>query len=452
MIRIERITANSLGERAGFLAGDRIQRINGQEIGDTIDFQVHSADASLCFDVERDGEFYEVEVERQGGEELGFVFEDMKLRSCNNQCVFCFIHQMPKGLRRSLYFEDDDYRLSFLHGSYVTLTNIKERDLDRIIEQRLSPQYISVHATDPQLRQRLLGRRKSTPDIMERIRKLVAHGIEIHAQVVVCPGWNDGPHLERTVFDLSTFYPGVRSVAMVPVGLTRFRQGLPSLEPVTPEVARTCIAQAEVWGTRFQQTLGERFAYLADEFFLLVDQAIPPAAYYDAFPQLENGIGMVRSFLETWETGKDRLPDSLPEPMRLGLVTGRLAGQFLPPVVSRLNRIDGMEAELIVVENDFFGRGITVSGLLSGADMLQRIQGAGSKDRVLLPPNCINGEGLTLDSMTVSRLQEEAGVPIVVGQYDLAGSVLDLIQGRETGRSGSGRQLSELGYYVGRKR
>lgn len=452
MIRVEQIEANSLGERAGFLPGDRIQRINGQEIMDTIDFQVHSADASLLFDVERDGELYEVEVERQAGEGFGFTFEEMKLRSCNNQCVFCFIHQMPKGMRRSLYFEDDDYRLSFLHGSYVTLTNVKKRDIDRIIEQRLSPQYISVHATDPQLRQLMLGRRKPTGDIMERLRKLVVSGIEIHAQVVVCPGWNDGPHLERTVRDLSGFYPGVRSVALVPVGLTRFRQGLPSLAPVTAEKARTYIAQAETWGGEFQQTLGERFAYPADELFLLVGQSIPPAAYYDAFPQIENGIGMVRFFLDTWEQGKNRLPQSLPAPVTLGLVTGKLAGRFLPPIVSWLNRIDGLKVELLEVENDFFGRGITVSGLLSGADILQKIQRPGSWDGVLLPPNCINGEGLTIDDMTVPQLQDRAGAPLMVGQYDLVESLLDFIHGRKMAWRGSGRQLSELGYYVGRSR
>ena len=452
MVRVEKIEANSLGERSGFLPGDRVYRINGQEIKDTIDFQVHSADATLLFDVERDGEFYEVEVTRETGEGFGFIFAEMKLRSCNNQCVFCFIHQMPKGMRRSLYFEDDDYRLSFLHGSYVTLTNVKEHDIDRIIEQGLSPQYLSVHATDPHLRQHMLGRRKPTVDIMERIRKLVAGGIEIHAQVVVCPGWNDGSQLERTVRDLSCFYPGVRSVALVPVGLTKFRQGLSSLEPVTVEKARTYIAQTETWSEQFIQTLGERFAYPADELFLLTDQPIPSATYYDAFPQIENGIGMVRSFLDTWEQGKDRLPDGLPEPVRLGLVTGRLAGRFLPPIISWLNRIERLEVELLEVDNDFFGRGITVSGLLSGADILQKIQPGGAWDGVLLPPNCVNGEGLTIDDMTLPQLREQAELALQVGKYDLVESLLDFINGREMNWQGSGRQLSELGYYVGKKR
>ena len=217
MIVIKEIEPNSLGHKAGFQSGDGIRSINGQQIRDLIDFQVHSAEEALCIEVEREREVYEVDLARTAGENFGLSFEDLKLRRCNNKCVFCFIHQMPDGMRSSLYFEDDDYRLSFLHGSYVTLTNIKDKDIDRIIEQRLSPQYISVHATDPDVRQLMLGRRLPV-DILERIERLAANQIEMHAQVVICPGWNDGEHLQRTVRDLRRFYPALRSVALVPVG------------------------------------------------------------------------------------------------------------------------------------------------------------------------------------------------------------------------------------------
>jgi len=449
MVVIRDIEPGGLGERAGFLAGDQIHAINGHPIGDLIDFQVYSAEESLFFEVVREGEEYEVEVERSPGEEMGLGFEDLRLRSCNNKCVFCFIHQMPKGMRRSLYFEDDDYRLSFLHGSYVTLTNTREQDLDRIIEQGLSPQYISVHATDPRLRQVMLGRKKPTADIMSRLERLAAHGIEMHTQVVLCPGHNDGEHLARTVADLSRLYPAVRSVALVPVGLTRFREHLPTLDPVTPELARQYVRQAEAWGDEFSRTLGERLVYAADEMFLLTGRLPPPRGYYDAFPQIENGIGMVRSFLDRWEEGRPSLPSELDAPLRLGLVTGKLAAFFLEPIAAQLNQIKGLEAEVLVVANRTFGEGITVSGLLSGEDILQRVAGGGW-DRVLLPPNCINGEGLTLDDLTLPALEQRAGLPIGVGQYDLSATLSAALRGGDLDLRGSGRQLTELGYYLGR--
>lgn len=449
MVVIKDIEPGTLGERAGFLRGDQIHAINGQQIGDLIDFQVHGAEEFLLFEVEREGEHYEVEMERAPGEELGLEFEDLRLRSCNNKCVFCFIHQMPKGMRRSLYFEDDDYRLSFLHGSYVTLTNIQEKDLDRIIDQGLSPQYISVHATDPQLRQVMLGRKKPTVDILERLGRLAENGIEMHTQVVVCPGYNDGVHLERTTGDLSRLYPALRSVALVPVGLTRFRQNLPDLRPVTPELARQYVAQAEGWGERYKRELGERLVYAADELFLLTGLAPPARSYYDAFPQIENGIGMVRSFLDRWEEDKVQLPSSLSSPLRLALVTGKLASFFMGPIVSSLNQIRGLRVDLLPVVNDTFGPGITVSGLLTGQDILRRLEG-GAWDLVLLPPNCVNGEGLTLDDLTLSELQRRAGFPIAVGQYDLVLTLKGVLEGQPLALQGSGRQLSELGYYVGR--
>ena len=318
MVVVKQIEPDSLGARAGFCIGDRILRINGEEVRDLIDVQVSSAEEVVCVEIERDKELYEAEIERQSGESLGLVFEDMRLRSCNNKCVFCFIHQMPKGMRRSLYFEDDDFRLSFLHGSYVTLTNVRESDIDRIIEQGLTPQYISVHATDPALRQVMLGRTKATVDINERLHKLAANGIEMHTQVVLCPGWNDGPHLERTVADLSTYYPAVRSVALVPVGLTDHRHKLVRLDPVTPAKAAEYAAAAEAWGLQFKARFGERFVYAADEIFLLTGRPVPAAAYYDAFPQLENGIGMVRSFLDTWEEASKRLPTYIAKAVRIG--------------------------------------------------------------------------------------------------------------------------------------
>lgn len=452
MIIIKEIEPGSLADRSGFLIGDRILRINGAEVRDLIDFQVNSSEEDLQVEIERGDEVYEADIERATGEGFGLVFEDLRLRSCNNKCVFCFIHQMPKGMRRTLYFEDDDYRLSFLHGSYVTLTNVLEKDIDRIIEQGLTPQFISVHATDPELRQVMLGRTKQTVDINKRLAKLAQNGIEMHTQVVVCPGWNDGAHLQRTVADLSSYYPAVRSVALVPVGLTDHREKLAKLEPVTPDKAAEYVAVAEQWGKDFKKRFGERFVYAADELFLLTGSQLPPTSYYDAFPQLENGIGMVRSFLNAWFVGHGGLPDSIPKPSRIGLLTGRLAEGILKPLIEKLNAIGNLTVDLMAVDNDFFGRGITVSGLLTGRDMAKRAQDGVKRNLLLLPPNCINGDGLTLDDMTVADLEKLVGVPISVGGYDLVKSLAGLWSNQRLAVQGEGRQLNELGYYVGREK
>ena len=438
----------TLGERAGFQTGDRILSINGEQIADLVDFQVHSSDPVLCFDVERGGETYDLEVSRMPGESVGLGFEEMELRRCNNKCVFCFLHQMPRGMRRSLYVEDDDYRLSFLHGSYVTLTNIQDRDLERIIEQRLSPQYVSVHATDPQVRQALLGRQKPTVPILEQVELLARNHIEIHAQVVLCPGWNDGAHLDRTVADLSRFYPSVRSVALVPVGLTRFRGHLPQLEPVTAARAREYLEQAERWGERLAETGGERFAYAADELFLISGVPLPERSYYDAFPQIENGIGMARVFLDAWERGRGQLCTPLARPIHLALVTGELAARFLRPIAAQLSELPGIRADVVCVPNDYFGRGITVSGLLTGEDMSAALR-AGTWDVAILPPNCISADGLTLDDMTLSNLAQECGVPLTVGGYDLAHTLQRYLADQRISTVGAGQQLVEVEFSDG---
>jgi putative radical SAM enzyme (TIGR03279 family) len=449
MLVINTIDQGSLGQRAGFLKGDRILSVNGEEIEDLLDYQVNTSEQYLVFELERGQDTYEVEVERQANETLGIEFEEMKLRRCNNQCVFCFIHQMPKGMRRSLYFEDDDFRLSFLHGSYVTLTNVREKDLDRIIENGLSPQYISVHATDPALRQTMLGRSKPTANILDRIARLAKHQIEMHAQVVVCPGWNDGPHLERTVRELSEFYPAVRSIALVPVGLTKFRDRLPQLKPVTTDLAQTYVQNAEAWGNEFKNRFGERLVYLADELFLRVGRLPPTRAYYDAFPQIENGIGMVRHFLDTFEEHKPDWGIIIDQPIHIALVTGRLARPFLDEIAAQLSEIPRLRVEVVEVVNDFFGQGITVSGLLTGEDICRRLKG-GDWNRVFLPPNCINGEGLTLDDLRLEELEDRVKIPISLGGYDIIDSLQHALEYNQFVTQGQGRQLSELGYHVGR--
>ena len=452
MILVKDIEPDSLAFRAGFQSGDRILSINGEEIRDLIDFRVHSSESQLSFEVERSGDAYIVDVERISGEDVGISFDEMPLRRCNNKCVFCFLHQMPPGLRRSLYFEDDDYRLSFLHGSYVTLTNIKDDDINRIIHQGLSPQYISVHATDPTLRQELLGRKKPTVPILDRIEQLATNNIEMHAQVVVCPGLNDGQHLERTLSDLWGFYPSVRSVAVVPVGLTRFRSHLPDLQPVTPVIAVEYIDFLEAWGQRCNNEMGERFVYPADELFLLSSKPLPPCIYYDSFPQIENGVGMVRKFQDCWRENKRTLRSKCEKSIQVSVVTGMLAQPILEPIVRELAAITGIDAKVLPVKNNFFGHGITVSGLLTGQDIVGSINET-KQNVVILPPNCINGDGLTLDGMTVDEIEEASGVTITVGDYNFAKSVEGIVNNQffssqDFRSKGDGRQLSEHGFFV----
>jgi putative radical SAM enzyme (TIGR03279 family) len=359
---------------------------------------------------------------------------------------------MPKGMRKPLYFEDDDFRLSFLHGSYVTLTNVHDTDIDRIIEQGLSPQYISVHSTDPELRQKLLGRNRPTADILKRIRTLADGGIEMHAQVVLCPGINDGIHLEKTLSDLKCFYPAVRSAAIVPLGLTKFREKLPNLTPVSNELAADYLQTIEQFGENFVKDLGERFVYGADELFLRAGRELPQAAYYDAFPQLENGIGMTRSFIDEWRLKIESIGDEKLKRTKLVIITGELAAPIIRDLAYELNKKKQLEVNVTAIKNTFFGGGINVSGLLTGKDIVHGLRNHSSFDVVLLPPNCVNSEGLTLDDMSVESMSDKIGKPIVVGKYDIIGTIKEYLENHQKQNIlGSGRQLSELGFYTGRR-
>lgn len=444
MLIIAEVEPGGLGATVGLRTGDRISHVNGFAVMDVIDFQVHTAERQLVLEVEREGERYDVEVVREAGESFGVDFGDLELRRCNNNCVFCFIDQMPPGMRPSLYVKDDDFRLSFLHGSYVTLTNLNEEDIQRIAAQRLSPQYLSVHAVDPELRQRLLGRRRPPPDILDQIQQLADQRIEMHTQVVLCPGWNDGDQLAHTVAELSRFYPAVRSVALVPVGLTRFREELPSLTPVTPSRAATYLDFAEEQGVAFLATFGERFVYGADELFLIAGRPIPAQQYYHGFPQLENGVGMARAFLDAWEAGREAL-SKVSGRGCIGLVTGELAARFMGPVVNEIGQLTPLQARMIVVRNRFFGSKITVSGLLTGHDMVASLGAQPELDAVFLPPNCLNSDGYTLDGYSVPELSARARVPVFAGDYDLAKCLHAFLRSGASAAA-AGRQLEETGY------
>jgi putative radical SAM enzyme (TIGR03279 family) len=420
---IRAIEPTSVAERAGLKPGDRIVSLNAAPLRDVIDLRFEGAEEELAFVVEQGAARTRrtIRIERAPGESLGIETEEMKARVCGNKCVFCFIDQMPKGRRRGLYVRDEDYRFSFLHGNYVTLTNLRPGEFDRILEQGLSPLYVSVHATDPRVRARLLGiEDREVADVMPKLRRLAAGGIRVHAQVVLCPGWNDGPILGETAETLAGLYPGVESIAVVPLGVTRHREGLPELEPVTPAFAHQVLAQVTELGSRLEQRLGRPFLYLADEWFFLTRTPIPPSDYYQDFPQLEDGVGLARSLIERLREEGDRLPIS--ERVRgrhATVVTAVMAAPLIESeLVSGLLSRHARRVDLIVVENEFLGRGITVAGLLAGGDIRRAIDQQGVGDLICLPPSCVNGQSLFLDDMGLDELEAAFGVPIQIGLGD----------------------------------
>ena len=427
-MKIIEVEKGSIGERAGLTAGDELVMINKHPVRDCIDYTYHASDDTLILHIRREGKSVDVRVEKKDPyENLGLRLEPMSFRSCGNHCVFCFIDQLPTGMRSSLYFKDEDYRLSFLHGSYITLTGISKDDLDRIREQRLSPLYISVHTTDPLLRQKMI-RGKDVVELLGRIEYLTEANIELHTQVVLCPGINDGQHLERTIDDLSRFYPRIRSLAIVPVGLTKYRKGLYHLQGVDADYARSIIDTLEQQQRDFRRTLGESFLQIADELYIQANSDIPHSDWYDDFPQVENGVGMVRQFLNAFHERKDELPAELDAPLEITVVTGTSAHQFInKDVVPVLSGIENLRIEAHPVTNTFFGSSVTVSGLLTGADIMKTIEDHEAQGLVLLPPNCLNEDGLLLDDVTLDEMEKRLRRPVLLGTYDIIDSIHECI-------------------------
>jgi putative radical SAM enzyme (TIGR03279 family) len=404
----------SIAAQIGVEPGDRLLALNGNPVDDWLDYRFYSTDEQLTVTLgKKSGERWLLDIEKDYDEDLGLVFAEplATLHRCQNRCLFCFVDQMPPGLRSSLYVKDDDYRLSFMEGNFVTLTNVGERELERIADQKLSPLYISVHTTNPALRRRMLGHPRAG-NIMAQLRFLHDAGIEMHTQVVLCPGLNDGAELRRTVRDLAGLWPAVRSLAVVPVGRTRFREGLYPLRGFTPAESRGLVEEITRQQAQYVQELGSAFIHLADEFYLTAGQEVPPAAAYEGFPQLENGVGLARLFLDEWSAVRDKLPEGVP-PRRVTVVTGRLGAQLLAPVAEHLNRIRGLHLDLAVVENDFFGRTVTVAGLLTGTDIRKQLRGKMLGDLVVVPQSALRDGHLFLDDTTLPELQNALRVPVV---------------------------------------
>ena len=428
------VESGSIGEELGFEPGDQLLSINGVRPRDLIDYRYLIVEEELTLEV-RDsaGELHCVELEKDADDGLGLAFTEALfdgLRQCTNRCPFCFIDQQPPGHRDSLYLKDDDYRLSFLYGSYLTLTNLSDADWERIEQQRLTPLFVSVHATDPDLRSTLLENPRAGK-LLKQLEWFAQRDLQIHAQVVVCPGLNDGDALLNTLRDLSCFagvdWPAVLSAAVVPVGLTRFRPPGDGLRAVTPEDAWRVIDAVEPLQSEFQGRFGSRFVWLSDEWYLIAGRPLPPRDSYEDLPQQENGVGTIRAFLESLDEATESLPDRVVEPLRSSWVVGRLVDKALEAVTERLNRIEGITLRMYGLPSPYWGQDQVVTGLLTGQDLLDGLNDQDLGDQLLLPSVMLRqGQPVFLDDMTLDQVQAQLPVPIriVHGAADIVAAVL----------------------------
>ena len=399
-------------------AGDVLVAINGHEIEDVLDYRYWSYEERLTLTIRRpDGSEHTVRVRKEAGEDLGLDFDEYlmdKPWGCSNRCVFCFVDQLPRGMRRSLYFKDDDARLSFLTGSYITLTNLSEREFERICALRISPINVSVHATDPEMRARLMGNPKAA-DILTPLKRLAEAGITMNCQIVCCPGWNDGEQLSRSMRELSELYPGVYSVSVVPVGLTMHREGLEKLTPFDRDSANETIDRVESFAAGCLEKYGSRIFWCSDELYLKAGREVPADEYYEEYSQLENGVGLMRlletEFLEALEDAGAGAGAGVPFTIATGVSAAPLLEKLLHTGHKKCAKIKG---QVCAIVNDFFGHTIDVAGLVTGGDLIAQLRGRDLGARVLIPHTMLrHGEGVFLDDVTLEQAEEALGVPVI---------------------------------------
>ncbi len=421
-VEISEVTAGSLGAELELEPGDRIIRVNGRTVRDYLDFRFQaSGETDLVVDIrKRSGEDWELNIERDEAEEFGLSFEQIVPRQCANECLFCFCKGNPETARPSLFVRDEDVRLSFLYGNYTTLTSITDDEMQRVIEQRLSPQYVSVHATDLEVRAYLLGVDKERADITGKMQRMLDAGIEIHAQVVLCPEINDGEILRRTIYDLAELHPRVRSVAIVPLGLTRYLND-ERLTPVSPEFCRRTIDEVSIIQDDLRARLGTTFAFLGDEIYLRAGRSVPSRKHYGDYPQIEDGIGMVRSFANEFEAlmrRLDRKPLRNPERLFGAIMTGTIFAPVLRKQVERLNRRFQTRLEVVAVENDYFGGDVCVAGLLTGGDFIAARDQVRGEFAIIPRVALKSDEPIMLDGMRFEEVQKEFAVPLYAFDFD----------------------------------
>jgi len=414
-VTIAGVEKKSPAAKARIKAGDTLLTINGREIADVLDYRFYMPDTRLEVCVQKPrGKCRTVTLRKEPFEELGLLFDTYlmdKQRSCRNNCIFCFIDQLPEGMRESLYFKDDDSRLSFLFGNYITLTNLTDHDVERIIEMHISPINVSVHTTDPQLRCQMMNNRFAG-DCLKHLYRFAQAGLDINCQLVLVPGYNDGEQLQKSMDDLAKLAPAVRSMAAVPVGLTKYRENLPQLRGFTPEESATVIRQMTEMGDKMEKETGNRVFYPSDEWYIRAGQAIPDGAFYGDYPQLENGVGMIALLREEFKGAVDEF-DLFVDTDRLVIATGVDAAPYLQELANyAMDKWPGVQIQVVPIRNEFFGESITVSGLITGGDLVKQLKDV-PMDRLLLPMNMLRQEGdLFLDDVSVEQVEEALGVPI----------------------------------------
>lgn len=416
--KIRAVLPRSIAEELELEPGDVLLAVNDHEIEDVFDYHYYTNEEYLTVLVRKpDGEEWELEIEKEFEEDLGIEFESSLMddyRSCRNHCIFCFIDQMPPGMRETLYFKDDDSRLSFLQGNYVTLTNMSDHDIDRIIHYHLGPINISFQTTNPDLRCKMLHNRFAG-DVFPKIRRLADAGIELNGQIVLCRDINDGAELERSISDMTSYLPALRSVSVVPVGLSKYREGLYPLKPFDAQSAGEVIDLIESWQKKIYPQYGVHFVHASDEWYLLAGRPLPEEERYDGYLQLENGVGMLRLLKEeVEETLAEVKPDGETPKRRVSIATGRLAGPFLKELGKRIETVhQNVTLQIFEIRNDFFGESITVSGLITGKDLIAQLKDQDLGDELLLPTNMIrSGERVFLDDLTIEDAEEALGIPI----------------------------------------
>ncbi|MGN0362776.1 MAG: DUF512 domain-containing protein [Bilifractor sp.] len=444
---VSRIVPGSIAEEMGIEPGDAILKINGQDVEDIFDYQFLLDDSNVVVLVKKKNteEEWELEIEKDPDEDLGVEFENSLMddyKSCSNHCVFCFIDQMPKGMRKTLYFKDDDSRLSFLQGNYVTLTNMSDHDIDRIIRYRMEPINISFQTTNPELRRKMLHNRFAG-DVFPKVRKLADAGIILNGQIVLCKNLNDGQELERTIRDLTEYLPALHSVSVVPVGLSRFRDGLYPLEPFNKEDAEKVIDCIEAWQRKLFPRYGIHFMHASDEWYLLAGRDLPEEERYDGYLQLENGVGMLRLLdTEVREEMEDRRGDD--RRRNITIATGQLAADTIRRLCELMQtKYPNVHVQVVTIRNDFFGERITVSGLITGTDLIRQLKGRDLGEELLIPCNMLrSGENVFLDDITVEQVILELKVPVEV--VDSEGKDLCLaVLGEKKGITHKRRQMYE---------
>ena len=409
MVRVSRVNAGGIAEEIGIVPGTELLSVNGRELADFLDWEFLTADEELLIAARLpDGELIEYEIERPEGEPMGLELEPPTIRRCANRCEFCFIEGLPKGLRKPLYVRDDDYRLSFAYGNFATLSNLKERDIQRILEYRLSPLYVSVHATPWEARKVLLNNPR-VPNIVDQLSRLAAGGIQFHCQMVVVPGLNDGDILEQSLRDLWNLGEAVISVALVPVGVTQFSH-LYTGKPMDAENAERILERVNAWEARGLTEREDRWVFGSDELYMLAGRDLPDAAHYGEFSQIENGIGAVASLRARVTGGLERLPRL--DGRRIGVVTGTSMTAVMPPLLDLLERQTGAHFELIPMVNSLFGPTTTTAGLLVGADIRRALEGRADLDLALIPAETINEAGVFLDDERFITLRESLPMPV----------------------------------------